>query len=116
MGGIVIAFPGGRASTRRGAGTKSPPRRRRQRPQLKAQMERISALLEELDALSGASIKVPPAMLAQARDSICNAEQVLALRLVPDTAPSLLKQEDDPQPYVDPEALERLFNPRGKYQ
>ncbi len=45
-----------------------------------------------------------------------NAEQVLALRLVPDTAPSLLKQEDDPQPYVDPEALERLFNPRGKYQ
>ena len=116
MGGIVIAFPGVRASGRRTAGTKSLPHRRRQRPQLKAQIERISALLEELNALSGASSKVPPAMLAQARDSICDAEQDLGLRQVPAAAPPLLEQEGDPQPYVDREALERLYHSLDPYQ
>jgi hypothetical protein len=48
-------------------------------------------------------------MLAQARASICKAEQMLGLRDVAQSAPPTLEEEGDPQPHVDPEALERLY-------
>jgi hypothetical protein len=94
----------------------SRPRSWRQPPPLKVQIERITALLEELEDISDHARKLPPAMLARARDGICNAEQVLGLRQVPDAVPPLLQQEDDPQPLVDREVLERHFNSRDRYQ
>jgi len=48
-------------------------------------------------------------MLAQARASICKAEQMLGLRDVAQSAPPILEEEGDPQPHVDREALERLY-------
>jgi hypothetical protein len=81
------------------------------------QIERITALLEELEDISAHASNLPPAMLARARDGICNAEQVLGLRQqVPDAAPPILEQEGDPQPHVDREVLERHFNSRNQYQ
>src|SRR5215475_1993150 len=116
MGGIVIAFPGVRASTRRIGRKMSLPRSQRQRPPLKVQIERITALLKELEDISDHASKLPPAMLARARDGICNAEQVLGLRQVPEAVSPLLQQESDPQPHVDREVLERHFNSRDQYQ
>jgi hypothetical protein len=116
MGGIVIAFPGVRASTRRIARKMSLPRSPRQRPPLTVQIERITALLEELEDISAHASNLPPVMLARARDGICNAEQVLGLRQVPDAVPPILEQEGDPQPHVDREVLERHFNSRNQYQ
>ena len=112
MGGIVIAFPGVRASTRRIGRKMSLPRSQRQRPPLKVQIERITALLKELEDISDHASKLPPAMLARARDGICNAEQVLGLRQVP----PLLQQEGGPQPHVDREVLERHFNSPDQHQ
>jgi len=117
MGGIVIAFPGVRARTRRLGKKMSLPRSPRQRPQLSVQIERITALLEELEDISGQTSNLPPAMLAQARDGSCNAEQFLGLRDdIANAAPQTLEQEGDPQPHVDREALEHHFNSRDQYQ
>jgi hypothetical protein len=116
MGGIVIAFPGVRVSTRRIARKMSLPRSGRQRLPLTVQIERIKGLLEELEDISAHASNLPPAMLARARDGICNAEQVLGLRQVPDAVPPLLQQEGDPQPHVDCEVLERHFNSADQYQ
>jgi hypothetical protein len=116
MGGIVIAFPGVRASTRRTARKMSLSRSPSHRPRLTVQIERITALLEELEDMSAHASNLPPAMLARARDGICNAEQVLGLRQVPDAVPPLLQQEGDPQPHVDREILERHFNSRDRSQ
>jgi len=111
MGGIVIAFPGVRASTRRIGRKMSLPRSQRQRPPLKVQIERITALLKELEDISGHSSKLPPTMLARTRGSICKAERMLGLRDdVASAAPPILEQEGDPQPHVDREVLERHFN------
>jgi len=66
--------------------------------------------------MSAHASNLPPAMLARARDGICNAEQVLGLRHVPDAVPPLLQQEGDPQPHVDREILERHFNSRDRSQ
>ncbi len=117
MGGIVIAFPGVRARTRRSAGKKSLPRGRKRQPQLKVQIERITALLEELEDISGHSSKLPPAMLAHARTSIRKAERMLGLRDDMGHAASPIPgQEGDPQPHVDRDVLERLFNSQDQYQ
>jgi hypothetical protein len=117
IGGIVIAFPGVRASTRRIARKMSLPRGPRQRPQLTVQIERITALLGELEDISGHSSKLPPTMLARTRGSICKAERMRGLHDdVANAAPPILEQKGDPQPHVDREVLERHFKSRDQYQ
>ena len=119
MGAVMIAFPGVRA--RRIARKMPLPRSPRQRPPLTEQIERITALLdelvlEELEAITGHSREVPSAMLARARAVVCKAELKLGLRDVVQPATPILEGEGDPQPHVDREVLERLFQPRDRYQ
>jgi len=115
MGGIVIAFPGVRASSQRRK--EYLPRRRSRRPQLKMQIERIAALLEELKSISDRSNQLPPAILASTRTSIRKAERILGLSdEVAQGRSPILEQEGDPQPHIDREVLERLFNYRDQYQ
>ena len=115
MGGTVIAFPGGRASTHRSAGRKSLPRGQRRR--LKMHIERITALLEELEDISRHSSKLPPAVRARTRTSIRKAERMLGVREdVAHAASPILEQEGDPQPHVEREVLERLFNCQDQFQ
>ena len=106
MGGIVIAFPGVRARSQRGK--RSLCCRQSPRRQLRVQIERITALLEELEDISKHSGKLPPAMRARSRSSMRKAERTLGLRN--EMASARLDQESDPQPHVDREVLERLFN------
>lgn len=81
------------------------------------QIERVTALLEELRDVSDSSSPLLPAMLARTRTSIRNAERILGLgddtthRLSP-----ILEQEGDPQPEVDRVVLDRLFKPQDQYQ
>jgi hypothetical protein len=113
----VIAFPGDRSRAFRSADlTRSRQRGRKQRPQLKLQIGRITALLEELEGMTGHPSEVPSAMLAQARAVVCKAEQKLGLRDTAQPATPILEEEGDPQPHVDREVLERLFQPRDRYQ
>jgi hypothetical protein len=113
----VIAFPGDRSRAFRSADlAKSRQRGRKQRPRLKPQIERITALLEELEGITGHSNEVPSAMLARARAVVCKAELKLGLRDVAQPATPILEEEGDPQPHVDREVLERLFQPRDRYQ
>jgi hypothetical protein len=114
MGGIVIAFPRVRARCQRRI--KSLPRSRSQRPQLKAQIERIMALLGELEDISAHSRKLPPAMRARTRTSIRKAERALGLRDdVAHASSAIPDQASAPQPNVDREVLERLFNFQDQY-
>jgi hypothetical protein len=115
MGGIVIAFPGVRGSSQRRK--EYLPRSRSRRPQLMMQIERITALLEELKDISDRSSKLPPAMLASTRTSIRKAERILGLRDdVAHGRSPILEQESDPQPHVDREVLERFFYSQDQYQ
>jgi hypothetical protein len=54
-------------------------------------------------------------MLARAGAAIGNAEQMLRPRKVAYSAPARLYAEGDPQPHIDHEVLERLFNHQNKY-
>jgi hypothetical protein len=113
----VIAFPAGRSRTLRSADlARSWQRSRKQRPRLTAQIERTTALLEELEGITGHSSEVPSAMLARARAVVCKTELKLGLRDVAQPATPILEEEGDPQPHVDREALERLFQPWDRYQ
>jgi hypothetical protein len=117
MGAILIAFPATRTRAYRSTRTKkSPSPDRRHRPQLRVQVERITALLEELDDLSGASIKVPSAMLTQACASTSKLKQSLGSRDVAQPMPPMVEVEGDPQPHVDREVLERLYDSLDPYQ
>jgi hypothetical protein len=109
MSGLIIAFPGSRSSSacRRATTNRSAQRSRRPPPRLRLQIERITALLEELEGITGHSSEAPSVMLA--RPSICKAEQMLGLRDVAQSAPPIIEEEGDPHPHVDHEALERLY-------
>ena len=117
MGGIVIAFPRTRASAYCTKAEKSSLRGRRRRPQLKVQVERITALIEELEDMSRHSSEVPSAMLTRARASICKVEEMLEPSCVGHLAPpALVEDEGDPQPHVDRKLLERLIRSLDPYQ
>jgi hypothetical protein len=107
----VIAFPGDRARVFRSADlTRTRQRGHKQPQRLKPQIERINALLEELEGLTGHSSEMPSAMLTRARAIVCKAEQKLGLRDVGhSTLPGLVDGEGDPQPHVDREVLDRLL-------
>jgi hypothetical protein len=113
----VIAFPGDRPRVFRSADlTRFRQRGRKQRPRLKLQIERITALLKELEGITGHSSEVPSAMLAWARTVVCKAEQKLELRDTAQQATPILDEEGDPQPHVDREALERLYHSLDPYR
>ena len=108
MGGMVIAFPGNRAEVhgnvrKRRASPSSPNR------QLKVRVERIAALLDELEDIAPAEVS---AMLGQARTTFRKVEERLASRGLSHPAPPpAIVDERDSQPDVDREVLERHFHP-----
>jgi hypothetical protein len=74
------------------------------------QIERISALLQELEDMSCRSSEVPSAVLTQARASICKVEEMLGPRDVGHSVPPALGEDEvEPQPHVDREVLDRLY-------
>ena len=88
MSGIVISFHGRR-----------PDRPARPGQQIEQQVARITALREELEAMTCAARHVPPALLARAHAAVGEARAWLR------PAPG----EPDPQPEVDREAVERMY-------
>jgi hypothetical protein len=111
----VIAFPAGRSRTSADL-ARFRQWGRKQRPRLRLQIERITALLEELEGITGHSSEVPSALLARAHAVVCKAELKLGLRDAVRPATPILEEEGDPQPHVDWEVLERLFQARDRYQ
>ena len=114
MGGTVIEFPGKWASAYRGAETndteRMPPRGRKHRRLLRARVQRITALLAELELISPPSAEIS-AMLTQARASICKVEERLGGRGLADAArAAAVEVEGDAQPHVDHDVLERHFH------
>ncbi len=80
------------------------------------QIERVTALLEEVEDISGRSSELGPAGLARAHAGTFKARQMLDLLRVAQSAPALAEDEGDPQPYVDWEVLERVFHSQDLYQ
>ena len=117
MSGIVIEFPGKWTSAHRGAGPdatndtkRTPPAGRKRRKLLKARVQRITALLAELERISPPSTEVS-AMLTQARASIGKVEERLGRRGSADPArPGAADDESDSQPHIDHDVLERHFH------
>ena len=117
MGGIVIAFPRTRAGAYCTKAKKSSLRARRRRPQLKVQVERITALLEELEDISSNSSEVPSAILTRARASICKVEEMLGPGCAGHLAArALVEDEGAAQPHIDRKSLERHFRSLDPYQ
>jgi hypothetical protein len=118
MGGIVIAFPGKwasayrRAETNEASETQKMPARSGKRPRLlKARVERVTALLAELERISPPLAEVS-AMQTQVRASICKIEEKLGGRGLGDAAQVAAVEDDgDSQPHVDHDVLERHFHP-----
>ena len=110
MGGVVIAFPGDWPRAHRAAKTKKvSPRSRKRPPHIKAQVERITAILAELQGMSLESAEVS-AMLAQTSATMCKVEERLVSRRLSHSAPPpVTEDQGDSQPHVDPEVLERHF-------
>ena len=115
MGGIVIEFPGKRPGAGQGVEpiatnhTRQMPLLGRKHPRLlKARVRRITALLAELDRISPPSAEIS-AMLTQARASICRVEERLGGRGLADAGAAVVEVEDDSQPHVDRDVLERHF-------
>jgi hypothetical protein len=104
MSAFVIPFPAKWADACSSAKTKKVlGGSRKQRPQIEAQVERITALLTELEDL------LPPAadlaaVLTQARATIRQVKQRSDSPGVP-----TVKDEGDSQPHIDREALEHHF-------
>jgi hypothetical protein len=113
MSGVVIEFPWKRASARCIAetnDTKSLSLDRKRPRLLKARVQRITALLGELERISAPSTEVS-AMLMQARATICKVEERLGRRGLADAVqPLAIEDEGDSQPHVDPDVLERHFH------
>ena len=114
MSGIVIEFPGKQASARYSAETNDtkpmPLGRKRSRP-LKARVQRITALLSELERISAPSTEVS-VMLIQARATISKVEERLGRRGLTDAVqPLAIEDEGDSQTHVDHDVLERHFHP-----
>lgn len=78
-------------------------------PRPAQQIERIAALLGELEELSYAATDVPLSLLEQTRASIENARCVLK------TCIQFTTDEDrgDPQPDIDHDMLERMYRTLG---
>ena len=113
MNGTIIPFPGSRADTNRTLSTLRPRRcGRRLSSQVRAQIERIADLLEELEAISGHSSELSPAMQARVRDSISKASLIVQPLGQAQRAPGVVEDEGDPQPHVPREVLERVFQSR----
>ena len=112
MSGMVIAFPGIRVDAHGGPRTKrASSRSRKLRPQIKARVERITALLAELEGIPSPSGEVVT-MLTRARASMRKVEDRLRARSFGHPLPPpVVEDEGDPQPDVDREALERHFRP-----
>jgi hypothetical protein len=111
MNGTIIPFPS-RADTNRTLSTLRPPRRgRRLSSQVRAQVERIADLLEELEAISDHSSELS-AMQARVRDSISKASLIVQPLGQAQRAPAVVEDEGDPQPHVPREVLERVFQSR----
>jgi hypothetical protein len=117
MAALVIEFPGKWASACHGAetnatnDTKQRPRLGRKRPRLlKARVQRITALLAELERISVPSAEVS-AMLTRARASIGKVEERLGEFGSADAARlAAVEDEGDSQPHVDHDVLARHFH------
>lgn len=88
MSAIIVSFHGRR-----------PDRRARPGKQIEQQVARITAMLEELEGMTGGAGHVPPALLARAHAAVGEARAWLR--------PAA--GEADPQPEVDREAVERMY-------
>ena len=117
MSGVVIEFPGyWRGVGPRARARKGLPRNRKRPQHLKARVERIAALLTELEAMSPPSAEVL-AILIQARATVSRVEEKLTSHYLRHSeARAAAEDEGDPQPHVDREVLEHLFNSRDQYQ
>ena len=105
MSGMVIAFPGHRSKVPAHGKRRAPPTSPKQ--QLKARVERIAALLEELEKIQSAEVS---AILGQARSTFRKVEEKLAPRSLDHSARlPLIADESDSQPDIDHEVLERHF-------
>jgi len=77
---------------------------------LKLKVARIAKLLDELEELARTSSSCPPAMVGQARAGIERARRILQpCSEFARTAGREIDIEDDPQPDVDGEMLERMY-------
>lgn len=90
MSAVVIAFPGNQTSARCGGKTKKSLHGSKRRPQLKMRVDRITALLDELEEI--------------------------ARGLEHSALPPVIQDEGNPQPHVDREVLERFFHSLDRYQ
>jgi hypothetical protein len=102
---IVIAFPGEWAGANIEKAQESSGRRL---PQISARLDRIAVLLAELDNLPLLFAEAP-AVLTQARETLRSIEDELATRSLAYSAPTAAGGDDDFQPHVDREVLERHF-------
>ncbi len=108
MSGTIVPFPGSRADANRTFCTLRP-HGRRLSSRVRAQIERIADLLEELEAISDHSSELSPAMQARVRNSISKAALIVQSCGQAKRAPGVVEDEGDPQPHVDREVLERVF-------
>ena len=110
MSGKIVPFPGSRADANCTLSPLRPPRSgRRLSSQVRVQIERMADLLEELEAISDHSSELSPAMQARVRDSISKAALIVQSCGQAKRAPGVVEDEGDPQPHVDREVLERVF-------
>jgi hypothetical protein len=91
MSGIIIDFHGRSAD---------------RQARLERQIARITALLEELEDLSGGAQPVPLSLVAQAQAGLRQAREFL---LPAPGQPYGVQNDPDPQPEVDREVLERMY-------
>src|SRR5262245_47928013 len=118
MSGIVVEFPGKWTSAHRSGAVpdatndtrRMPPAGRKRRKLLKARVQRITALLAELECISPPSAEVS-AMLTHARASISRVEKRLGGHGSVEAArPGAFDGEGDSQPHIDHDVLERHFH------
>jgi hypothetical protein len=91
MSGIIIDFHGRSAD---------------RQARLERQIARITALLEELEDMSGGAQHVPLALVARAQAGLRQARELL---LPAPGQPPGVQGEPDPQPEIDREVLERMY-------
>jgi hypothetical protein len=80
-------------------------------PRPAQQIERIAALLGELEELSYAATDVPLSLLKQTRASIENARCIL--KTCTQITRTALTEAGDPQPDIDHDMLERMYRTLG---
>ncbi len=108
MTGMIIEFQHHHDLKRVGSYRNQPvPRQPAAEDQLDEQIFRIAGLLEELEELTFGARDLPPGLLAKARATIDRSGMILerCTRL----AGSSEAEEDDPQPDVESELLDRMY-------